>query len=106
MFITESLSQKNKNDEIRMRIFRMLVEIYDTRSLEVIQDFVMVNWQKEVVAHPYTVDQVTVEMDLVDLVHIMDALKGMDRKQLAVQQMCEAFGAAIDSFTGIDKEEK
>jgi hypothetical protein len=105
MFITENYEQRKQNDEIRMQIIQCIMNIYDTKRLENI--FVIANCgvDKEYFDHPMRITDIAEQFDLLDIVHILDAMRHMDfGNARAYQQMYKAFGDALDVSTGADQE--
>lgn len=103
-FITEDYEQRIKNDEIRMKIIRLLMDIYDTESLEVIYSFSRNLNYYELLKHPEKITDIAEELEPKYLVRLLGELKNMDMKVRAVKQMYDAFSIALDNYIDVDEE--
>ncbi|MGN0263922.1 MAG: hypothetical protein ACI4DX_05985 [Oliverpabstia sp.] len=104
--ITENYEAKIKNNAIRMEIIDLIMDIFDTKSLQCIKSFANSLYKQEFRNHPMTITTIAFMTDTKDINRIMKVLKKSDPGQLAVDQMKEAFGAVLESCSECDKEKK
>lgn len=102
--ITENYEAKIKNNAIRMEIIDLIMDIFDTKSLQCIKSFANSLRNKEFRDHPMTITAIAFMTDTKDIKRIMKVLKKSDPGQLAVDKMKEAFGAVLESCSECDKE--
>lgn len=98
--IVETYKDKIKNDAIRMEIIDLIMNIYNTKSLQFIKSVTKGFYEKEYLEHPMTIDEIACMVCTKDIKEIMKALKKAEPNQIAIEQMKEIFGDMLLCCSG------
>ena len=89
--------EKVKNNAIRMQIIGHIMDIYDSKSLELLNALSGRFYRREWPDHPMRINEIAELMNTEDIVKILDVLKDSEPGQIAVEQMKEAFKEVLES---------
>lgn len=104
--IKENWETRRKNNAIRMDIIDLIMDIFDTRTLQCIKSFAKTHHDREFRDHPMTITAIAFMTDTKDIKRILKVLEKSEPGQIAVDQMKEAFGEVLESCSEPDEVKK
>ena len=90
-------TEKVKNDAFRMQIISHIMDIYDSKSLELLKTLAYRFHRRELPDHPMPINKIAELMGAADIIRILDVLKDSEPGQIAVEQMKEVFKGILEN---------
>lgn len=103
--IIESHEAKKENDQIRIEIIRMVMQISTTKVLKRIKEFLEYADEQEQQERPMNIMDISRKLNISDIGNILAAISDANMNQIAALQIKEAFSIVLDNFTGASDSE-
>ncbi|GEM_PF-5252479 len=97
--IIESHEAKKENDQIRIEIIRMVMQISTTKVLKRIKAFLEYADEQEQQERPMNIMDISRKLNISDIGNILAAISDANMNQIAALQIKEAFSIVLDNFT-------
>ncbi len=104
--IIESHEAKKENDQIRIEIIRMVMQISTTKVLKRVRTSMEYTILQEQRDRPMNIMEIAEMLNISDVMKILGAISELDMNSLAARQIKEAFSTALDDYTGVSSLEE
>lgn len=97
--IIESHEAKKENDQIRIEIIRMVMQISTTKVLKRIKALLEYVDEQEQQERPMNIMDISRKLNISDIGNILAVISDANMNQIAALQIKKAFSIVLDNFT-------